>query len=88
MQRAGTGPSAAACHRDEADIASQRQRLAALLQGVGAPSLEDAERLLAERRDAEARLAEVTSRLKASAPDGIERLQRTQTELATQVATQ
>lgn len=73
--------------RDEADIASHRQRLASLLQRAGAVSLEDAERLLAERRDAEAQLTEATSRLKASAPDGIERLQRAHAELAAHVAT-
>lgn len=68
--------------QDEADIAAHRSRLSELLQRAGAASLEDADRLLAERRDAEARLSEATARIKASAPDGVERLQRAHAELS------
>ncbi len=70
---------------EEAELSTQRQQLSTLLQRAGANSLEDAERLLAERRDAEARLSEVTRYLKSSAPEGVDRLQRAQAELAAQV---
>jgi hypothetical protein len=70
--------------QDEADVAAHRRQLAVLLQRAGAASLEDAERLLAARRDAEARLSEATARLKASAPEGVERLQRAHAELVAQ----
>lgn len=70
--------------QDEADVAAHRRQFAALLQRAGAASLEEAEARLAERRDGEAKLAEATARLKASAPDGIERLQRAHAELAAQ----
>jgi energy-coupling factor transporter ATP-binding protein EcfA2 len=69
---------------DEADLAAHRAQLASLLQRAGATSLPDAERLLAERRETEAKLGEATAQLKASAPEGVERLQRTHAELAAQ----
>lgn len=68
--------------KDEARIAAHRGKLADLLQRAGASSLEDAERLLAERREAETRLTEATMRLKASAPEGLDRLVRAHAELA------
>lgn len=71
--------------QDEADIAAHRGRLAQLLQRAGATSLQDAEQLLVERRDAEARLFEATARFKASAPDGLERLQRAYAELSASI---
>ena len=69
---------------DEADHAAHRAQFASLLQRAGATSLQDAERLLAERRETEAKLGEATAQLKASAPEGLERLQRTHAELAAQ----
>ncbi|MTD93821.1 AAA family ATPase [Hyphomicrobium sp. xq] len=72
--------------QDEADLAAHRRTLAKLLQSAGAATLDDAERLLAERRDGEARLSDATARLKASAPEGMDRLQRSHAELAAQAA--
>lgn len=72
--------------QDETKIAAHRGKLADLLQRAGATSLEDAERLLAGRREAEARLSEATARLKASAPEGLERLLRAHADLAAQAA--
>jgi energy-coupling factor transporter ATP-binding protein EcfA2 len=72
--------------QDEADLAAHGRTLAKLLQSAGAGSLDDAERLLAERRDGEARLSDATARLKASAPEGIDKLKRTHAELAAQAA--
>jgi energy-coupling factor transporter ATP-binding protein EcfA2 len=69
---------------DEADFDAHRAQLASLLQRAGATSLQEAERLLAERRETEAKLGEATAQLKASAPEGLERLQRTHAELAAQ----
>ena len=72
---------------DEADLAAHRAQLASLLQRAGATSLQDAERLLAERRDdRRPSWREATAQLKASAPEGVERLQRTHAELAAQAA--
>ena len=70
--------------QDEADLAAHRRTLTKLLQSAGAATLDDAERLLAERRDGEARLSDATARLKASAPEGIDKLKRTHAELAAQ----
>jgi DNA repair exonuclease SbcCD ATPase subunit len=67
---------------DEATIATHRDRLAELLHRAGAGTLEAAERLCAERRDIEARLADAATRLKSSAREGLERLQRAHDELA------
>jgi hypothetical protein len=69
---------------DEADVAAHRVQFASLLQRAGGASLQDAERLLAERRDIEARLGDAAAQLKASAPDGLERLQRAHADLAAQ----
>ncbi|MEO8422070.1 MAG: AAA family ATPase, partial [Hyphomicrobium sp.] len=71
---------------DEADLAARREQFTALLARAGASSLDDAERLLAARRDIEAQLAEAAAQLKASAPEGIERLQRMHTDLTAQAA--
>lgn len=72
--------------QDEADLAAHRQQLAALLNRIGAPTLEEAEQLLTARREIEAKLAEAAAQLKARAPEGFDRLQRLHAELATQVA--
>jgi hypothetical protein len=72
--------------QDEADLTAHRRMLAKLLQNAGAATLEDAERLLTERREGEARLSDATARLKASAPEGIDKLKRSHAELATQAA--
>ena len=72
--------------RDEDALAAHRARREELLLGVGARSLEEAERLLAERRDGEARLAEVCERLKMVAREGIQSLQQSHAELAATVA--
>jgi DNA repair exonuclease SbcCD ATPase subunit len=71
---------------DEAEIAAHRKRLLELLRQTGAATLEEAERLFSERRDAETRLSDATARLKASAPEGIDRLQRAHAELASLAA--
>ena len=71
---------------DEADLAARREQFSALLARAGASSLDDAERLLAERRDIEGRLSEASAQLKASAPEGIERLQRMHADLTAQAA--
>jgi len=72
--------------QDEAAVAAHCGRLAELLARAGAHTVEDAERQLVERRDAEARLADATARLKASAKDGIASLQRAHAELAAAMA--
>ncbi|MEI9902039.1 MAG: AAA family ATPase [Hyphomicrobium sp.] len=61
---------------DAVELQMRQDRLAGLLQRAGAPSLDDAERLLIERRSIEAEIAAATAQLKASAPEGLERLQR------------
>ena len=71
---------------DEADLAARREQFSALLARAGASSLDDAERLLAERRDIEGRLSEASAQLKASAPESMERLQRMHADLAAQTA--
>jgi hypothetical protein len=71
--------------RDEADLAAHRHQLAALLNRIGAPMLEEAEKLLTARREIEAKLTEAAAQLKARAPEGFDRLQRLHAELATQV---
>ncbi len=72
---------------DEANLATHRQQLAAHLKHAGAATLADAERLLAARREGEARLREASGNLKAFAPEGIDRLQRAHAELAALAAT-
>jgi energy-coupling factor transporter ATP-binding protein EcfA2 len=72
--------------QDEADLAAHSRALEKLLQSAGAATLDDADRLLAERRDGEARLSDATARLKASAPEGIDKLRRSHGELAAQAA--
>jgi DNA repair exonuclease SbcCD ATPase subunit len=71
---------------DETALAARRGQLAALLKRAGAGSLDDAERLHVARREIEGKLLEAMAQLKSSAPEGIERLQRTHAELATQAA--
>ena len=71
---------------DETALAAHRDQLAALLKRAGAVSLDDAERLHVARREIEGKLLEATAQLKSSAPEGIERLQRTHAELAAQAA--
>lgn len=71
---------------DEADLAAHSEQLAALLKRAGTVTLEEAEARRAERRETEAKLAEAVAQLKASAPDGLERLQRMHAELAAQAA--
>ena len=71
---------------DEADLVAHREQLAALLKRAGATSLGDAESLNIARREVEGKLVEATARLKSSAPEGIERLQRAHAELAAQAA--
>ena len=71
---------------DETALAARRDQLAALLKRAGAVSLDDAERLHVARREIEGKLLEATAQLKSSAPEGIERLQRTHAELAAQAA--
>ncbi len=71
---------------DEIALAAHRDQLALLLNRAGAVSLDDAERLHVARRDIEGKLLEATAQLKSSAPEGIERLQRTHAELAAQAA--
>ena len=71
---------------DEIALAAHRDQLALLLKRAGAVSLDDAERLHVARRDIESKLLEATAQLKSSAPEGIERLQRTHAELAAQAA--
>jgi len=70
---------------DEAALAGHRARLEELLRGVGAGALEEAERLLAERRDGEARLAEIAERLKMVAREGVDNLARSHAELSAAV---
>lgn len=69
---------------DAADLDARRAQLAALLQRVGAASLDDAERMLAERRAIEADIAGATAQLKAVAPQGLERLQRAHDDICAQ----
>ena len=71
--------------RDEDALAGHRARLDELLRSAGAGSLEAAERLLSDRRDGEARLAEVNERLKMVAREGIESLVRSHAELSADV---
>jgi hypothetical protein len=71
---------------DETALAARGDQLAALLKRAGAVSLDDAERLHVARREIEGKLLEATAQLKSSAPEGIERLQRTHAELAAQAA--
>ena len=71
---------------EEATLVARRDQLAALLKRAGAVSLDDAERLHVARREIEGKLLEATAQLKSSAPEGIERLQRTHAELAAQAA--
>ncbi len=66
---------------DEAAITAHRQKLSDHLQRAGAATVEEAERLLTDRRAAEMRLADATARLNASAREGIESLQRAHAEL-------
>jgi DNA repair exonuclease SbcCD ATPase subunit len=73
--------------QDEADLAAHRRTLEKLLLSARASTLEDAERLLAERRDGEARLSDATARLKAAAPEGIDKLKRAHAELVAQAPT-
>ncbi len=73
--------------REEAEVATHRRNLSDLLQRCQAASLDDAERLLAERRDAEARLSDATARLKAAAREGLASLQRAHAQLSAIVAT-
>ncbi len=71
---------------DEAALAAHREQLAALLKRAGTVSLEEAEARLVERRESEAGLAAAVAQLKASAPEGLDRLQRMHAELAAQAA--
>lgn len=72
--------------RDETGLDAHRRQLASLLGRAGVASLEEAQARIVERREWEARLAEATARLKASAPEGLERLQRAHAELGAQLA--
>jgi len=70
---------------DAADLAARQEQLASLLQRAGATSLADAEQLLSRRRSLEADVAAATAQLKAAAPEGLERLQRSYDDLLAQV---
>jgi len=71
---------------DEADLAAHSEQLAALLKRTGTESLDEAEARLAERRESEAKLGAAVAQLKSSAPEGLDRLQKTHAELAAQAA--
>jgi DNA repair exonuclease SbcCD ATPase subunit len=71
---------------DEADLEAHSEQLAGLLKRTGTESLDEAEARLAERRESEAKLGAAVAQLKASAPEGLDRLQRTHAELAAQAA--
>ncbi len=67
---------------DAADISAQDAQLGELLRGMGAASLEDAERRAEERRALQARLAEATAQVQARAPEGLDRLEALHADLA------
>ncbi len=70
---------------DEADLAAHAAELAALLQRIGASSVETAEARAAERRALQGKLAEAQAHLKAQAPDGAPALERHYAELSAKV---
>lgn len=71
---------------DAADLAARQEQLADLLRRAGAASLDEAGQLLAERRTIESEAVAAAAQLKASAPEGIERLQRAYDDLLSQAA--
>ncbi|HWK33141.1 MAG TPA: hypothetical protein VNR51_05625, partial [Hyphomicrobium sp.] len=72
--------------RDEAALAEERGKLALLLGDMGVASLDDAKSLLAARRDAERELQAARAELKATAPEGIDRLERTHDDWAAEAS--
>ncbi len=67
---------------DEADLTAHKTQLSELLGRIGAASPDEAEERASERRALQGKLAEAGAHLKALAPDGLERLERTHAELA------
>ena len=67
---------------DQADLVAHEKELRALLTRAGVVSVDEAEKRLGERRVLEGALADVSARLRALAPDGLEHLERAHGEAA------
>ncbi len=72
--------------RDEAALTDERRKLARLLDDMRVASLDDARSLLAARRDAERELRAARAELKAIAPEGVDRLERTHDDWAAEAS--
>ncbi|HWK39301.1 MAG TPA: AAA family ATPase, partial [Hyphomicrobium sp.] len=72
--------------RDEAALADEHSKLARLLRDMGVASLDDAKSLLAVRREAERELQAARIQLKAVAPEGVDRLERTHDDWAAEAS--
>ena len=72
--------------RDEAALADERGKFARLLGDMGVASLDDAKSLLAARHDAERELKASRAELRALAPEGVDRLERTHDDWAAEAS--
>ena len=72
--------------RDEAALADERRKFARLLGDMGVASLDEARSLLATRHDAERALHAARAELRAVAPEGVDRLERTHDDWAAEAS--